>query len=97
MSTLDYGLILECAVLAIAAIWVFWYFFGAAITAKFAAANSVTAAVDTSEQLAAYAALTLIRFTPAVASNQAAIVECENLRSVVTAWPVPAANTAKAS
>jgi endonuclease YncB( thermonuclease family) len=86
VNTIDFGVILEVAVLAIAAVWVFWYFFGAAITAKFAGAATVTSAVDTSEQLAAYAALTLIRYTPAVDTNPAAVSSCENLRSVVTAW-----------
>ncbi len=92
---LDYGLILEVIVAAIVALWIFWYFCGAAITAKFSAAKAVTAAVDTSEQLACYAALTLIRYSPMVASNTAAVANCECLRSVVTGWKEPAATPTK--
>ena len=87
---LDYGLILEIAALAILAFWIFWYFAGAAIVAKFAGASTVTAAVDTSEQLAAYAALTLIRYSPAVQASPTAVTDCENLRTIVTAWELPA-------
>jgi endonuclease YncB( thermonuclease family) len=92
MPALDFGLILEIAVLAIATVWVFWYFFGAAITAKFSAATAVTSAVDTSEQLAAYAALTLIRYSSPVVDNPNAVASCESLRGVVTAWKLPAAS-----
>ena len=53
---------------------------------------AVTAAVDTSEQIAAYGALTLIRYTPAVVNDENAVKSCDYLRTVCTAWPanVPA-------
>ncbi len=89
------GLILEICVAAIVALWILWYFLGGMITSKVSAASAVTAAVDTSEQLACYAALTLIRYSPMVAGNTAAVASCESLRTVVTGWKDPAATPAK--
>ena len=89
------GLWLEILVAVIALAWIAAYF-AAPYLAKSTAGTAAVSAIDTSEQLAAYAALTLIRFTPAVDGNPTAVASCENLRSVVTAWKpaVPAATAA---
>jgi hypothetical protein len=92
----DIGSLLETAALALMGVWVAWYFLGAWIVSKWPSASAMTTAVDTSEQLAAYAALTAIRFVPSVASDPTAVANCEYLRGVVTAWkaaPTPAAKT----
>jgi endonuclease YncB( thermonuclease family) len=96
-SMFDFGLILEIAVLVIVALWIFWYFAGPAIAAKFSAATAVTTAVDTSEQLASYGALTVIRYTPCVAADPQAVTACEYLRTVCTAWTTPAVPAAAKS
>lgn len=65
-----------------------WHFVGAAVTAKApAAGNAVTTAVDTSEQLMAYGALTVVRHSPAVEADPQAVQYCDYLRTVCTSWP----------
>jgi endonuclease YncB( thermonuclease family) len=90
---LDYGLILEIAVVAIVLLWIVWSLFGAAIVARVPTAAAVGQVVDTSEQLACYAALTGIRHASCVANDPQAVQYCEYLRTVCTAWKTPAQTT----
>ncbi len=102
-NMLDYGLILEVAVLAIVAVWIFWYFCGAAISKQFSGAagvtSAVTSAVDVTEEVTAYTALTGVRYMPNVAADPQAITACEYLLTAVMKWPAskPAAATPAAA
>jgi hypothetical protein len=90
----DVGGTLEAIAVAVFLLWVVWYFAGTAIVAHWPAAKSVSTAVDTSEQMAAYAALTAIRYVPQVAADPQAVTACEYLRTAVTVWkdaPTPEA------
>ena len=72
---------------AIGLLWIVWHFAAASVTAKAPTVGAaVTAAIDTSEQIASYGALTLVRQTPAVASDPQAVQYCDYLRTVCTAW-----------
>lgn len=79
------GLWLEIAVALIVLFWIAAYFLSPYLS-KSSAGSAAVKAIDTSEQLAAYAALTLIRYTPAVAADPVAIGDCEYLRTVSTGW-----------
>ena len=88
------GLWLEILVALIVIGWITAYFAGTYLS-KSPAGTAAVKAIDTSEQLAAYAALTLIRYSSPVTDNPTAVASCENLRSVVTAWKLPAARQAR--
>ena len=64
-----------------------WHFLKPAIAAKSpATAAAVSTAIDTTEQLASYGALTLVRHTPAIAADPQAVQYCDYLRTVCTSW-----------
>lgn len=89
------GNIILLVVAGLALAWIAWHYAGGLITAKAPAAGAaISVAVDTTEQIAAYGALTLVRHTPAVADNADAVKACDFLRSVCTQWPTPVAAAA---
>ena len=73
ISLAHFGLLIEILAVAVLALWVAWHFFGAKITAAWPKSAPVTTAVDVSEQMAAYAALTAIRQVPDVAADPQAV------------------------
>ncbi|MGO9115749.1 MAG: thermonuclease family protein [Thermoguttaceae bacterium] len=72
--------------LIVAAI-LFWTYVGAPLWSKTTAGAAVNTAVDVTEQISAYTALTLIRNVPAVASDSSAVAACELLCTKVMVWP----------
>ena len=84
------GLLIEFAVVAIVVICLLWTYVGSKLLAKWSGATTVSAIVDTTEQWAAYAALTEVRCVPAVEADPQAVTACEYLRGVVTTWPTSA-------
>jgi endonuclease YncB( thermonuclease family) len=82
------GLWLEILVAVIVLGWVVAYFAGNYL-GKSTAGTAAVSAIDTSEQLAAYAALTAVRVMTPVSADPQAVTACEYLRGVVTAWKLP--------
>jgi len=85
------GLCLEILVAVIILGWIVAYFAGSYLSTSSAGRTAVSA-IDTSEQLAAYAALTAVRCMSPVSADPQAVTSCEYLRGVVTAWKLPAAS-----
>ena len=80
------GLALMGLVVLVVLGWIIVYFAGSALN-KTAAGKAAVSVVDTTEQIAAYGALTAVRVMPPVAADPEAVKACEYLRTVVTAWP----------
>jgi endonuclease YncB( thermonuclease family) len=93
-TPMDYGLLIEIVVAAVIALWIFWSLFGPTIVAKFAPAAAVTTAVDVTQELAAYTALTGVRYMSNVAADPQAVTACEYLLKAVMTWPAATAKTA---
>lgn len=86
LQTVGNALLIGVAVIAL--VWILWAVLAAKVATKApTTAAVVTGVVDTSEQLAAYAALTAVRHTPAVAADPKAVENCDYLRAVCTQWP----------
>ena len=64
-----------------------WTYVIQPLASKWTAAATVTAVVDTTEQIAAYCALSQVIAVPAVAADPQAVTACDYLRNVVTKWP----------
>jgi hypothetical protein len=85
------GLCIEILVALVILGWIVAYF-GSTYLSTSAAGKTAVSAIDTSEQLAAYGALTAVRCMAPVSADPQAVTACEYLRGVVTAWKLPAAS-----
>jgi len=80
------GNLLLIVVALIILAWIVAYFAGGYLQ-KTAAGKAALSAIDTTAEVAAYAALTGVRYMPGVKSDPKAVESCEYLLTAVMKWP----------